>query len=365
MNSVPNDKTLWEIREYIRRSELQGPEDYMSFMAMRAWLDDPNTKRIWFDSRQATVFAESGQLVFPASVIRCPFYQFYLEFTEPVEIGEQEPGYKDLAVGLLFSIDSAVFQNKNSIVGREISDEYLKIKEEIKSISSRHRALKDFTIGRAAMFFKAAQNPSGLYCDRSWSFILETGETMARIRNVLETNDPSEVPEDWRKSDGFFMAGEEIAGLPNRKIGWWERVIQQYTNLLLWSFAYMMAKSVKIVEVPFTRQVRRALEREGKVPQPWHVVRVEPKIYREKPETVGGSSSEHGYRYDVIGTLRFNKHKLKDGTYRDTIEWVPPHQRGLKHSVYIPKTYRVDRNRKILPEMNQYFGRKGATALRK
>jgi hypothetical protein len=112
-----------------------------------------------------------------------------------------------------------------------------------------------------------------------------------------------------------------------------------------------MAKSVKIREEqePMSRQVRRALEREKKIPAPWHVVYVEPKT-GVKGTPGGGEGAEHGYRYDVIGHLRCGRHKTKDG-YRETIEWVSDHQRGLKHELYIPKTYQVEGNRKIEPSV--------------
>jgi hypothetical protein len=116
-----------------------------------------------------------------------------------------------------------------------------------------------------------------------------------------------------------------------------------------------MAKSVEIVALPTTRQIRRALEREGRVPNPWHVVRVQPKMIRGKSETVGESGIKHSYRYDVIGHLRFNRHKVKDG-YRETIEWVSDHQRGLENELYIPKTYKVEKDKNIATDaMKKYF----------
>ena len=43
-----------------------------------------------------------------------------------------------------------------------------------------------------------------------------------------------------------------------------------------------------------------------------------------------------------MGFLRRGRHRLRDGTYRETIEWVRPHQRGLRHTRYVPKTSRFD-----------------------
>ena len=74
------------------------------------------------------------------------------------------------------------------------------------------------------------------------------------------------------------------------------------------------------------------LTRKG-LPNPWHIVTVQPR-------TVGGNGGANGrgtghryryrYRYDVMGFPRRGRHRLKDGTYRETVEWVRPHQRGHK-----------------------------------
>jgi hypothetical protein len=81
---------------------------------------------------------------------------------------------------------------------------------------------------------------------------------------------------------------------------------------------------------------------------------VEPKFY-SNPEGTGDPLYQHRYRYDVIGHLRFGKHKRGDGSYSHTIEWVAPHQRGLQHSMYIPKTHRVEGGKTIAPEMRRYW----------
>ena len=71
--------------------------------------------------------------------------------------------------------------------------------------------------------------------------------------------------------------------------------------------------------------------------------------------TEGDVGRQHSYRYDVMGHIRFGRHKLGDGTYRHTFEFVRPHQRGLKNSIYIPKTYNVRAGKVSHPMMKDYW----------
>ncbi len=66
-------------------------------------LDDPETKRILFDSRQALLFDAIGESPEAAmrSKIRLPFRQFYCEFTEPMLLNAQEPEHIDYARAFL------------------------------------------------------------------------------------------------------------------------------------------------------------------------------------------------------------------------------------------------------------------------
>ena len=104
--------------------------------------------------------------------------------------------------------------------------------------------------------------------------------------------------------------------------------------------AYMTAKGIEIVEHPIPRGPRRQLERKS-LPNPWHVIQVEPKIIiRNQDEEREETDRRHSYRYDVAGHIRFGRHRLRDGTHRSTREWVRPHQRGLAYSRYIPASRR-------------------------
>ena len=119
--------------------------------------------------------------------------------------------------------------------------------------------------------------------------------------------------------------------------------------LLSYLASYMMAKGIVIVSEPISRQQKRLLARKG-LPNPWHVIRVNPTVRDTLPPSGedDGYQRRHGYRYDVMGHLRFGRHKLKDGSYRSTVEWVKPHQRGLRHERYIPAIRRFKGDRPMV-----------------
>ena len=64
----------------------------------------------------------------------------------------------------------------------------------------------------------------------------------------------------------------------------------------------------------------------------------------------------HRYRYDVMGHIRFGRHRLRDGSYRETVEWVRPYQRGLANGVYIPKVSEFRGGKVPDSRMRDYFG---------
>jgi hypothetical protein len=309
-----------------------------SFKTFVSQLESTACKRIIFDSRQAQVFEQSAEIEERRrELIHPPFKCFYLELTEPILLKAQEPGCQDVFWSILF--------NQNLQAATEVLD------------NGNRRRTVDVT--KVTFFYKSANDRE--FIDRTWSVSPE-GYPMvgrppksqtSRYRTDQGELSASGLVEPKYLPD-YVQEGELVSVFDLETKGWWEESIIYKTNLLYWIFAYMMAKSVKIVEIPDSRQVRRALERQGKQPNPWHVVKVEPK------KIVGNIQSEptgikHSYRYDVIGHLRFNKHKTKDG-YKESIEWVADHQRGIENDLYIPKTYKVESGNQIsVTEMSKYF----------
>lgn len=323
------------------------------YTSLLAALEDEETKRFIFDARQATLFGDIGEE--PEAdmrrKIRSPFPQFYCEFTEPILIGEQEPGIegRDYLRSFYFK-ENAISTDRVNMEGANLV-----------SWGDKHA----FILDHASFFF--TNSKTGDYIDRSIKINLELGRAAIQYHTALNTTDPTEfapgyfemfggIPAEgayffsgfgWDPGDGQYLSW---------KPGWWERSAQQYASLTMWVMAYMMAKSVNIHEIPLTRQQRRWHEQHHKIPRPWHRVELKPKFSRYIPsgEEPG---YHHNYRYDVVGHLRFNRHKLGDGSYNETIEWVPPHQRGLANEIYVPKTYQVKGRRRIDPTMKGYFGK--------
>ena len=302
-------------------------------------LQDEGTKRIHMDSRQVATFDGMDELP-PAhwqKKLHPPFRSFYMEFNEPILIGEQEPGYEDYLRAILYrgGTGSITYAGKDGYPFTEGTEP-----TEFANVTF---FLDNGVEDRGSAEFQSV--------DRSFIFALNVGMPMTHLYNLQMSTDPSQVAEDY-PPESFIIAGDPM-GIENRYMGWWERTIIDHGGLISWLFMYMMAKGIEIIVAPRSRAERRREDRK-EFPQPWHIVRVEPRLVPD-----GGPSSEsgitHGYRYDVMGHLRFGKHKLASGDYRQTIEWVPPHQRGLAHELYIPKTSKFQAGKQTHPIMDNYF----------
>lgn len=80
-------------------------------------------------------------------------------------------------------------------------------------------------------------------------------------------------------------------------------------------------------------KVNRKREKQGKkILEPYYVCRIRGVQYDSNGEPTG-EGTHHGFRYDVRGHFR----KFTSGK----TTWVRPHQRGLQHELYVPKTYVV------------------------
>ena len=147
---------------------------------------------------------------------------------------------------------------------------------------------------------------------------------------------------------------------PERHYGTTERNANRLAILVSWLLTYMTAKGIVLEEKPVSRAERRRTERAQEkgesLPEPWHIVNVEPRTAywtgRNSGEK-GESYGKHSYRYIVRGHLRLGKHKLKDGSYRRTREWIKPHERGLANTTFIPNisSYKGDMDEKFIPDM--------------
>jgi hypothetical protein len=314
-----------EYRDLRNRETLQ--DFKTAYRVHLATLTDQGTKRILFDSRQATLFAEIDPPDHKMqSLLHTPFRRFYLEFTEPLQIGESEEGFYDRVRSLVYSADVAE-------CAINIPDE-----EPIHAI-----------LDQVTFFLDNGQD----LCDRTFHFNRKTGSAITTVRAATTGFDPSNITIHNQTENSWFISGIATEQ-QDRHVGWWERITLEYASLTSWILAYMMAKSINIVEEPMSRPQKRWHERHNILPRPWHLVKLDPKIIRHA-EQADESDRHVSYRFDVIGHLRFQHQHTKDG-HKDIIEWVAPHQRGLSHELYIPKTYKVERGKVPARQMKEYWG---------
>lgn len=325
---TPGGRYIHSIRAHLSRRDpkaqaLSAPPLRM----IRDRLDDPRVKRLIVDSRQMAVLAASEQMPV-LEELRLPFDHMYIEFTDPVHITELEPGYGD---------DRGTVAILIWLLREGALDEFPALAENGHPMVAVHAFVEGVN--------------DGDWADRTLGVNLYNGKGLATLGNCLAEPEPSQFSDDFidNNSDlALFEARTEGLG-----IGWWERQIATYGEFVTYLLMYMGSQSVHIVEVPLNRQQQRAMDRQSAKARPdhqpkaWHMVMVKPK--RGAAETTGTGRS-HSYRYDVIGHLKLGRHHLKDGSIREKVEWVRPHQRGLKNELYIPGTYgyegRADVSRK-------------------
>ena len=322
-----------------------------------AALETPDMfRRIRLDGTQAQQFANlpTGPDHNMLSLLHPPFPNFYMEFTAPVVFEHLDhyrvdrPGKSHEVVALLY---------------RQADDEYLR--------DSKSEA------GSITLFLR--DRKTSAVSDCTFILSLTDGLAFTKYDMTQDTHDPSVIPDSyWDDIDTVLKSGSPphhlkwaINGIneekwivvdpkdsdPGRYAGTWERTLNKYTEFFCHIILYTVAKGIEIVVEDVPRSERRRMERlrqKGEWPEPWQIVRVEPSLikkYEDRQASHNGTTA-HGYRYDVRGHMRKGKHKLRDGSYRYTVEWVPAHQRGLKHELYIPKVhqYAGEMDDKFIPE---------------
>ena len=323
----------------------QPSDRFMSHM--QETIDDVDTKRILFDARQAFIFAELGEAP-PNAVVRnllLPFDQFYLELTESIEFGEDfkptEGGSNRYLQGILVMKPQHRMFHGQMRLFRPI----------VFMLTNRTNNLYEIVLD--ARGFLACLELDQVYSYRKTflGLVKESGEN--DFRQFTSTGfslTKADLEENLITVDDELV--ESLAG----PVQIWYRNILSYYGLLQWLITYMTAKGVQVVEEKLSRQQRRLLAR-SPMPKPWHVVTVEPKF--NQPGDHDDEGIQHRYRYDVMAHLRFNRHKLKDGSYRNTVEIVRPHQRGLNNETYIPKVSRFKAGKNLDPVTKEYLRQEG------
>ena len=294
-----------------------------------------DTKRILFDSRQAATFAHLGEPP-PSHVysqLLLPYDQFYLEFTESIAFGESIPPRK-FVDGMMVEIEEESDEVNNWMHGVMV------FKAAYVDVGDEKLFLNPMVLFFTSDVSNGEWTGTGVLDARGFFFDIKTGNVYTQYRTL---HDFGEEAEDTHE---LFHLTEELVeslGLSARR---WCQNLFSYSAFFSWVLTYMVAKGVRVVEEPLSRQQRRALER-SKLPNPWHVVKVDPTVSKRHLSTGEEPVNHHRFRYDVMGHLRFGRHKLKDGSYRETIEIVRPHQRGLSNELYIPKVTHIKGKEKV------------------
>lgn len=378
-----------------------------AYVTYQLWLNalrHADTRRFLFDAAQAEQFAPL--IEFPESWqdhVHEPFPHFYMEFSDPVALATEAwaVNENDYLRGIIYStarpVRVAVGRNP-LLVGAPplielrsgshlvlffydpVTDTYtdrnfvVDIKKGLVYVS-RYMAERTFEWRNAPdaetqakrIAHDAAYGSAKQVLD---DFIARGDTDEGLSRADLESLKAELIPVDAHdRSTGLefipddratcFIAGDFAEG---RNIGWWERQAMAATSFVQWCLSYMMAKSIVVEIRDISRQQKRWLQRHNKPwPKPWHVVMVDPKYVRtlENSEETG---FKHSYRYDVMGHLRVGRHRVgtkkEDGTYsyRQILEWVPPHQRGLANELYIPATRAIKAGRKVPSEIRNPKG---------
>jgi hypothetical protein len=306
-------------------------------------LTDPNCKRMLLDARQLAVFAETDDMEAEMQkLLHLPFDHFWLEATTPVDMNLEHiieyPHNGPPSDGITFTRFLGLLAQKHKFTVNP-----------------------DDVFGGFVTILCFFDDDQGYATNIGFHFNPVTGEVLSSTEAICAGPHPSVLDPRQplihnRLDNTYWVLCGELADQPGRVIGMYEDTLLKLGALVSWVLAYLMSKGLRITEVLPTRAERRRAQREGEIPQPWHLVELDPRMIsyaNGDGAPIGGR--EHGFRYDVIGHLRFARHKLGNGSYRSSVEWVRPHQRGLKFTHYVPKTYNVKAGRVTSPEMDAYW----------
>lgn len=131
------------------------------------------------------------------------------------------------------------------------------------------------------------------------------------------------------------VAGNELI-IDTRCTDWGTR--QRMLTWLIHIVNFLSSPSVKLAPAQVDAALQKARIRRGKEPLPgWYEITYRKVCHDYTPGPTTSKALEHGFRYDVRGHFK----RFEHGRMTGRVIWCPPHQRGLKHDLYKPKTYRV------------------------
>jgi len=306
-------------------------------------------KRFFLDAEPVEQYASNTVLPpqYIRDIIQLPYPSMYMEFSRGVEIGEQEPNREH---------DGTFYSDTVKAIFLD-SDE--------STLMSASEDLPPLTV------VAFMDDPTGLRQPSAWGWRwraffmnLQTGKAYTPLDRIVKGHDPSLAPPDGvleMMADTGAVIQNELGGTHdienpfieagsfgmNRYIGWWERCIMATARTISWLTVFLTARGVNAYPSTVLPRAERKLLKKNpmlRTPQPFHIVNIGNPTYSSSGD---GTKRHQTVRYDVRGHLRYGRHKLKNGDYRATIEWVQPHQRGLANGRYVPPTYNVSPDRKV------------------
>lgn len=241
-------------------------------------------KTILFPGEQADVFLRLARTYRDELDFRLPFDDLLLQFARPVQITVD--GVADQLIALL--LQQQVMTEEGIARARAIY--------ELRRLAGTHMTLPSVEPEMVV------NNLIAVFGDRA-------------IRKITWLGGKTEIFETSDKDD-------------------LETTLLSIRDLAVACIGYINCENIYLHREEVPEKVSRKREAKGKSRlEPYYVCRIRGVQYDSAGHV--GTGAEHGHRYDVRGHFR----KLESGK----TTWVRPHQRGLKHELYIPKTYVVDR----------------------
>jgi hypothetical protein len=168
---------------------------------------------------------------------------------------------------------------------------------------------------------------------KSWEYF----DSLNAIR-VIQVNFLMPIPDFY-----FNIHTATLAVLPNNTLHY-TRVghLKTRVKIIHWAvhlINFLSSPSIKMVSAQPSEKLQKARKKRGKTPLPgWYEITYRKVIKDYTKDKVSEKRWEHSFRYDVRGHFkRFNV-----GRMVGRVVWCPPHQRGLKHELYKPKTYKYE-----------------------
>jgi len=258
-----------------------------------------HSKTVVFSASQANVFMDSGTVYSDTLDHRLPFDSTFIQFESPVRFMSHFDG--EIHDDPIVAIALGQLESSADIMFAEIN----KVPQGV--------TLPDRAFRRANQLIKDARDNGGTTVSNV-AFVIYQDKA---ISSTLWTSTGFDESTFWMASDDPSMAIRSIVQASIRK-------------LAISCVGFINCDNVHLhLEAQDERVNRKRAAKGKRVLEPYYTCRIDGVQYDKSGSEVG-TGSQHGFRYDVRGHFR----RLENKTI-----WVRPHQRGLAHELYIPKTY--------------------------